>query len=417
MSISNNCKKELPMTLNLKKIRADFPILSTKVNGKPLVYFDNGATTQKPVQVIKRITDYYEFENSNVHRGVHHLSQVATDHYENARSYIAEFINAKSRDEIIFTRGTTESINLMASIMDDFISEDDEILLTIMEHHSNLVPWQQLCIRKKARLKILSVNSDGEIDLDVYRQLFSPKVKLVAFTHISNVLGTINPVKEMTEIAHKFDVPVLIDGAQAIAHTEVDVQDIDCDFYAFSAHKAYGPMGTGVLFGKESWMKQLPPYQFGGEMIDQVGLQTSTFNALPYKFEAGTPNVAGVLGMETALRYIEEQGIEHIKKHEDQLLEYATQLLKEVDGIKILGNATKKTAVLSFTVEGIHPYDIGSILDQLGIAVRTGNHCAQPLVESFGLHGTIRASFALYNTKEEVDVFFTALLKAIKMLS
>ncbi len=404
------------MTLDTQKIRADFPILSTKVNGKPLVYFDNGATTQKPLQVIHRITKYYEEENSNVHRGVHHLSQVATDKYENARTYIAGFINAQSEKEIIFTRGTTESINLMATVLETWVFANEEVLVTAMEHHSNLVPWQQLCKRQKAKLKIIPVSQQGEIDLDLFKEMLSPKVKLLALTHISNVLGTINPVKEMIEIAHSYGIPVLVDGAQAIAHTKIDVQDLNCEFYAFSAHKAYGPMGIGVLFGKETWLKRLPPYQFGGEMIDQVSYEDSTFNTLPYKYEAGTPNVAGVLGMEAALRYIEKQGIDNIKKHEDHLLKYATSLLEEIDGIRIVGTAKEKTAVLSFVINGIHPYDIGTILDQMGIAIRTGNHCAQPLVESFGLPGTIRASFGLYNTIEEVDVFFAALLRAIEML-
>ena len=402
--------------LDIQKIRADFPILSTKVHGKPLVYFDNGATTQKPLQVINRIRDYYEEENSNVHRGVHQLSQIATEKFENARTYITGFINAKSEKEIIFTRGTTESINLMATVLDSWVFANEEVLVTAMEHHSNLVPWQQLCKRQKAKLKIIPVSNEGELDLDLFREMLSPKVKLLALTHISNVLGTINPLKEIIEIAHSFGIPVLIDGAQAIAHTKVDVQDLDCEFYAFSAHKAYGPMGIGVLYGKETWMKRLPPYQFGGEMIDQVHFEESTFNTLPYKFEAGTPNVAGVLGMEAGLRYIEQQGIENIQQHEDQLLDYATGLLQEIEGVRIVGKAKAKTAVLSFVINGIHPYDIGSILDQMGIAIRTGNHCAQPLVESFGLPGTIRASFAMYNTREEVDVFFAALEKAIEML-
>lgn len=404
------------MTGDIQKIRANFPILSTQVNGKPLVYFDNGATTQKPLAVINRIKAYYEEENSNVHRGVHQLSQAATEQFENARTYIARFINAKSEKEIIFTRGTTESINLMATVLDSWVFANEEVLVTAMEHHSNLVPWQQLCKRQKAKLKIIPVGKEGELDLNLFREMLSPKVKLLALTHISNVLGTINPLKEIIEIAHNFGIPVLVDGAQAIAHTQVDVQDLDCEFYAFSAHKAYGPMGIGILYGKETWMKRLPPYQFGGEMIDQVHFEESTFNTLPHKFEAGTPNVAGVLGMETALRYIEELGIDNIKKHEDHLLKYATSLLQEIEDVRIIGKAKEKTAVLSFIINGLHPYDIGTLLDKMGIAIRTGNHCAQPLVESFGLPGTIRASFAIYNTTEEVDVFISALQKAIKML-
>ncbi len=285
-----------------------------------------------------------------------------------------------------------------------------------MEHHSNLVPWQQLCKRQKAKLKIIPINKNGEIDLGLFSEMLNPKIKLLALTHISNVLGTINPIKEMIEIAHSYGIPVLVDGAQAIAHTKVDVQDLDCDFYAFSAHKAYGPMGIGALYGKENWLKRLPPYRFGGEMIDQVSFKESTFNKLPHKFEAGTPNVAGVLGMEASLRYINKQGIDNIKNHEDHLLEYATNLLERIEGIRIIGKAKDKTAVLSFVVKGIHPYDIGTILDQMGVAIRTGNHCAQPLVDSFGLTGTIRASFAMYNTTGEVDIFIAALQKAIQML-
>ncbi|MCF6170013.1 MAG: cysteine desulfurase [Bacteroidales bacterium] len=404
------------MAIDIQKIRADFPVLSTKVHGKPLLYLDNGATTQKPRQVIERIKKYYEEENSNVHRGVHYLSQLATDKYEAARAYIARYINAASEKEIVFTRGTTESINLLATILEDNLSAGDEMLITAMEHHSNMVPWQQLCLRKKAKLKVVPVTPGGEIDMAVFSEMLSPKVKLVAFAHISNVLGTINPVKEMTRLAHKRGAIVIVDGAQALAHTPVDVQEINCDFYAFSAHKAYGPMGIGGLYGRESLLDRLPPYQFGGEMIDQVAFDTATFNASPQKFEAGTPNVAGVLGMETALRYIEEKGIENIQTHEDRLLEYATNRLEKITGMQIIGQARQKTAVLSFVVDGLHPYDLGTLLDQMGIAVRTGNHCAQPLVESYGLTGTVRASLAMYNTLEEIDLFVDALQKAIKML-
>ncbi len=404
------------MKLDINKIRSNVPILSRKVNGKDLIYFDNGATTQKPKQVIDSIINYYSNINSNVHRGVHTLSQEATTAFEEARKHIAGFINAKSEKEIIFTKGTTESINLMSNVLNDWIQKGDEIIITSMEHHSNLVPWQQLCKEKEARLKVVPADNNGELDMDLFVEMLNPNVKLVAITHISNVLGTINPVKELTAKAHEFGIPVLVDGAQAIAHTKVDVQDLNCEFYCFSAHKAYGPMGIGVLFGKEAWMKQLKPYQFGGEMIESVSFEETTFNTLPYKYEAGTPNVEGVLAMEAALKYINELGIENIQEYEDELLEYATIKLKEIEGMRIIGTAKNKTAVLSFVVHGVHPYDIGTLLDQMGIAVRTGNHCAQPLIEQYNIPGTVRASFAVYNTKEEVDIFIEGLKKTLKML-
>lgn len=404
------------MSFNPEKIKSDFPILSQKVNGKPLVYLDNAATTQKPLQVIDRIREYYEFENSNVHRGVHKLSQVATEKYEQARKYIAGFINAESEKEIIFTKGTTDSINFLATILSDRINEGDEILISGMEHHSNLVPWQQLCIRKKAKLKIIPVTDRGELDLEIFSSLINQKTSLLAITHVSNVLGTINPVKELIEQAHSFGVPVLIDGAQAIAHLKVDVQELDADFYAFSGHKAYGPMGAGILYGKEEWLNKLPPYQYGGEMVDSVSFAETTFNVLPYKYEAGTPNVAGALGIEAALRYIETNNIQEIQAFEDELLDYATCELKKVEGVRIIGETAEKTAVLSFVVDGIHPFDIGTILDQMGVAIRTGHHCAQPLIDSFGLTGTLRASLAMYNTKQDIDAFISGTRKAIKML-
>lgn len=404
------------MDFPVNQLRNDFPILSTQVHGKPLVYFDNGATTQKPRQVIDRLVQYYETENSNVHRGAHHLSNLATVSFEGARNFIAQYINALKTEEVIFTRGTTDSINLVASSFHSFIQKGDEVLITAMEHHSNLVPWQQLCKNKEAHLCVIPVLEDGMLDMPVARKMLSPKVKILAFTHISNVLGTINPVKELVVEAHRYNIPVLIDGAQAIAHVQVDVQELDCEFYAFSAHKAYGPMGTGILYGKSEWLNKLPPCQFGGEMIDQVSFDKTIFNKLPYKFEAGTPNVADVLGMETALRYLDTLGIKNIQQHEDGLLEHATSSLLEIPGIKIIGRAKQKTAVISFIVEGIHPYDLGTLLDQMGIAVRTGNHCAQPLVESLGLNGTIRVSFGLYNTLSEVDYFIDSLKRAINML-
>ncbi len=404
------------MKLPIHQIRNDFPILSAKVHGKPLVYFDNGATTQKPRQVIDRLVNYYTSENSNVHRGAHHLSNLATQAFENARKFIAEYIHAENIEQIIFTKGTTESINMVASGFYSFVNEGDEVVISAMEHHSNLVPWQQLCEKKGARLRVIPVLEDGTLDMEAATTLLSDKVKILAITHISNVLGTINPVKELIAEAHQFNIPVLIDGAQAIAHLPVDVSDLDCEFYAFSAHKAYGPMGTGVLYGKPAWLEKLPPYQYGGEMIDQVTFEKTTFNKAPYKFEAGTPNVADVLGMETALQYLQQLGIDHIQQHEDELLHVATTALKEILDVRIIGEAKSKTAVLSFVVEGLHPYDLGTLLDQMGVAVRTGNHCAQPLVESLGLTGTIRASFGIYNTLEEIDYFVNALKKAIAML-
>ncbi len=404
------------MSLNIGQLRKDFPILARKVNGKRLVYFDNAATTQKPVQVIERIKHYYTEENSNVHRGVHHLSQLATDKYEHARQFVASYIHAGSAKEIIFTRGTTESVNVVASLFQHLIGAGDEVLITAMEHHSNLVPWQQLCRQQQAVLKVVPINEKGELDMTALKNMITSKTRMFALAHVSNVLGTINPVGEAVKLARKKNIPVLVDGAQAVAHLPVDVTGLDCDFYAFSAHKAYGPMGIGVLYGKEEWLKKLPPYQFGGEMVDQVSFSETTFNNLPYKFEAGTPNVSGVLGMEAALKYIEEKGIGNVRDHEDELLDFATRKLSKTEGIKIIGEAREKTAVLSFVVNGVHPYDLGTLLDQMGVAVRTGYHCAQPVVESFGLTGTVRASFGIYNTLEEVDVFVDALKKSIALL-
>ena len=402
--------------MDLQQIRKDFPILNQQVNGKPLVYLDNAATTQKPLAVIQRISDYYLKENSNVHRGVHHLSQVATEAYENARGYIAKYINAEESNEIIFTRGTTESINLLANVLSPWIQAGDEIIISGMEHHSNLVPWQQLCERNKARLKVLPVDLDGTLDLNFLEKMLTPQVKLLAIAHISNVLGTVNPVKEIVRIAHNKGVPVLLDGAQGIAHAKVDVQDLGVDFYAFSGHKIYAPMGIGVLYGRFTWLRRLPPYQFGGEMIDQVSFEKTTFNELPYKYEAGTPNVAGALGLEAALHYVQKTGVDDIFNHEDKLLKYATEKLENIDGMRIIGHAKEKAAVLSFLVNGLHPFDLGTLLDQMGIAVRTGHHCAQPLMDFYGIPGTVRASFAMYNTLEEVDIFVDAVKKAVGML-
>jgi cysteine desulfurase/selenocysteine lyase len=404
------------MNFPVDEIRKDFPVLDQKVNGKPLVYFDNAATTQKPLAVINRISDYYLKENSNVHRGVHHLSQLATEAYENARESVRKFIHAGSKREIIFTRGTTESINMTATIVESRIDEGDEILVTAMEHHSNFVPWQQLCLRKKAHLKIVPVSAQGVMDMDFLKKALNPKVKILAVTHISNVLGTINPVKEIVKLAHEKGIPVVVDGAQGIVHANVDVQDLDADFYAFSGHKIYGPMGIGVLYGRESWLNSLPPYQYGGEMIEKVSFDVTTFNHLPYKYEAGTPNVAGALGLEAALHYIDNLGMKNIIEHEDRLLKLATEKLSQINGMKFVGEAPEKTATISFLVEGIHPYDLGTLLDQMGIAVRTGHHCADPLMDFYGIPGTVRASFALYNTEDEVNRLVEATRKAVNML-
>ncbi len=402
--------------LDIKQIRNDFPILQQTVYGKPLVYFDNAATTQKPVQVIERISNYYRNENSNVHRGVHYLSQVATGAYEAARTYIASYIHASDPSEIIFTRGTTESINLVANGFESFVKKGDEILITSMEHHSNLVPWQQLCYRTGARLVVVKAGPEGELDLGGFEQALNDKTRLVAVAHISNVLGTINPVKEITRLAHAAGSVVVIDGAQAIAHLSVNVADIDCDFYAFSGHKTYAPMGIGVLYGKKEWLEKLAPYQFGGEMIESVRFDKTIFNKLPYKFEAGTPNVAGALGLEEAIRYIAVYGVEKISQYEDKLMKHAAIGLKKIDGMRIIGTAKHKAAVISFVIGGIHAYDLGTLLDKMGVALRTGNHCAQPLVESYGLTSTVRISLAMYNTLEEIDIFMDALRKAVSML-
>lgn len=405
------------MGLNIDKIRADFPILNRRVYGKQLVYFDNGATSQKPQQVIDSIVDYYSNINSNVHRGVHKLSVEATTAFEDARKYIAYFINAEDDKEIVFTNGTTESINLVANSFLSLINKGDEVLITSMEHHSNLVPWQQVCEKKEAKLKVVPVSEDGNLDMEFLDNMLNENVKIFALTHISNVLGTINPIKKIIAKAHKFGIPVLIDGAQAIAHTKVDVQDLDCEFYCFSAHKAYGPMGFGVLYGKKEWLNKLSPYQYGGEMISTVSLDKTTFNEIPYKFEAGTPNVTGAVATAEALKYIHNIGIEHIAKYEDDLLEYATEKLLEIEKMRIIGTSSHKTAVISFLVGDIHPYDIGTLMDQMGVAVRTGNHCAQPLIDNYCIPGTIRASFAVYNSKEEVDYFIEALKKSLAMLA
>lgn len=398
-------------------IRKDFPILHRQVNGKPLIYFDNGATSQKPQQVIDVINRYYQHENSNIHRGIHTLSQEATDAYEKARTTVQQFINAKHAHEIIFTSGTTGSINLVASSFGKkYIHAGDEIIISTMEHHSNIVPWQMLCEEKGAILKIIPINDKGELLMDEFKKLLSSKTKLVAVTHVSNTLGTINPVKEIIKLAKATGAFVLIDGAQAVPHTKVNVQELDCDFYAFSAHKMFGPTGVGILYGKEAILNDLPPYQGGGDMIKTVTFKKTTYNELPHKFEAGTPNIVGGLGLAAAIDYINHIGIENIEAYEHELLNYATQKIKKIEGVKIIGEAANKASVLSFLVDGTHPSDIGMIIDKLGIAIRTGHHCTEPLMNRFNIPGTARASFAFYNTKEEIDIFILALERALKML-
>lgn len=403
--------------LDINKIRADFPILQQNIYGKPLVYFDNAATNQKPQCVIDTLVEYYKSENSNIHRGVHYLSQKATIAFENARDTVKAFINANSSSEIIFTRGTTESINLVAqSFGKKFIKEGDEVIISAMEHHSNIVPWQMICEEKKALLKVIPFFENGELDINAFENLISEKTRIIAITHVSNALGTINPIKEIIQKAHSKNIPVLIDGAQGIAHSKVDVQELDCDFYCFSGHKIYAPMGIGVLYGKEELLNQMPPYHGGGEMIKTVTFEKTTYNDLPFKFEAGTPNVGDVLGLEKALQYINEIGIDKIAEYEDVLLNYATEKLAEIESIRFFGTAKHKSAVISFLIGNIHPFDAGTIIDRHGVAVRTGHHCAQPLMDYFKIPGTIRASFAFYNTKEEIDVLITAVKKAKQML-
>ncbi|MDF4220077.1 cysteine desulfurase [Maribacter sp. M208] len=402
--------------LDIKKIREDFPILKRQVNGKPLVYLDNAATSQTPQQVIDAIVDYYQNYNANIHRGVHTLSQEATDKYEQARLKIQKHFNAAKSYEIIFTSGTTHSINLVANGFSSLIKKGDEVIVSAMEHHSNIVPWQMLCERTGAVLKVIPMNLDGELLMDVYEDLLSDKTKLVFCNHISNALGTINPIEEIIEKAHAVGAAVLIDGAQATPHLVADVQALDVDFYTCSAHKICGPTGVGMLYGKEEWLNKLPPYQGGGEMIAEVTFEKTTYADLPHKFEAGTPNICGGIAFGAALDYMNAIGFEEIAKYEHELLEYATQELLKIEGLKIYGTAKNKTSVISFNIEGVHPYDMGSILDKLGIAVRTGHHCAQPIMDFFKIPGTVRASFAFYNTKEEVDVLVQGVLKAKSML-
>ena len=403
--------------LDIQKIRADFPILSQKVNGKPLVYFDNGATSQKPQVVIDAIAKYYQEINANIHRGVHTLSQLATDAYEASRGKIQNHINAKFPHEVLFTSGTTHGINLVANGFVSLLKSGDEVLVSALEHHSNIVPWQILCEKTGAILRVIPMDENGELILSEFDKLLSNKTKIVTVNHISNALGTVNPIKYMIAKTHEFGAAILIDGAQAVPHLKPDVQELDCDFYVFSGHKICGPTGTGILYGKEDWLNKLPPYQGGGEMIKEVTFEKTTYAELPHKFEAGTPNIAGGIVLGTAVDYMNQVGFENIQIQEKELLEYGTKRLLEIDGLKIYGTSKEKTSVISFNIEGIHPYDIGTIIDKLGIAVRTGHHCAQPIMDFFNIPGTIRASFAFYNTKEEIDIFVEALKRAKLMLS
>ena len=402
---------------DVEQIRKDFPILSREVNGKPLVYFDNAATTQKPNVVIDSMTHYYQFENANIHRGLHFLSEVATEQYENSRVKVKEFINAMSASEIIFTKGTTDGINLLANTMcrAEMLNDGDEIIISHMEHHANIVPWQLLCERKKIKLKIIPMNENGELILEEYKKLVSKRTKLVSVVHTSNALGTINPVKEIIDYAHQYNIPVLIDAAQAVAHQRIDVQDLDCDFLVFSGHKLFGPTGIGILYGKANYLNILPPYQGGGDMIRTVTFEKTTFEDIPNKFEAGTPNIVGGIGLGVAIKYLNMFDFAELSRYENELLRYGTEKLLEIDKVKIIGTAEKKASVISFVVDGIHPYDIGSIIDTHGIAIRTGHHCTQPTMKFFDVPATARASFSFYNTKEEIDVFINAIYKVIKI--
>ncbi len=406
------------MLQNVDQIRADFPILAETVHGKPLVYFDNAATTQKPRQVVEKLTEAYYKYNSNIHRGVHHLSQVATEAHENARKTVQQFIGAAHDHEIVFTRGTTESINLVAATFcEKFCTEGDEILISGMEHHSNIVPWQLMAERKNLKLKVIPFFDNGELDMEAYKVLLSAKTKLVSIAHVANSTGIVNPIKEIIQLAHAQNIPVLVDAAQSVPHFKVNVQELDCDFLVFSGHKMYGPTGIGVLYGKEDLLNALPPYQGGGEMIETVTFEKTTYNALPFKFEAGTPDYVASVALAEAIRYMQHIGLDAIKQHEDELLAYATEQLKTLDGVRIFGESMHKSGVLSFLIHDIHPFDLGTLLDQMGIAIRTGHHCAQPVMDRFGIPGTMRASFAFYNTKAEVDSLIKALKRIVVMFA
>jgi cysteine desulfurase/selenocysteine lyase len=397
---------------DVDRVRRDFPILARPINGKKLVYLDNAATSQKPEAVIGAISRYYEHQNANIHRGVHFLSVQASEAHEAARQAVQRFLNAADVREIIFVRGTTEAINLVAHTYGrTHVSAGDEVLITAMEHHSNIVPWQILCEEKRAHLKVAPINDRGEVRLEEFAKLLGPRTKIVAVTHVSNALGTVNPVRRMIELAHAVDVPVLVDGAQAVPHLSVDVQALDCDFYAFSGHKVYGPTGIGVLYGKAALLEAMPPYQSGGEMISSVTFEKTTYNKLPFKFEAGTPDIAGVIGLHAALEYLNDLDMNNVAAHEQELLDYATEAVAAIPGVRLIGTANERVGVLSFVLEGVHPHDIGTILDQAGIAVRTGHHCAQPVMDRFGIPATARASFAVYNTRDEVDTLVQGIRK------
>jgi cysteine desulfurase/selenocysteine lyase len=413
-----DAQETLTNRFDVDRIREDFPILKQRVHGRQLVYLDNAATSQTPQAVIDAITNYYVAQNANVHRGVHYLSQLATREYEDARVKIQRFINAAETHEIIFTRGATEGINLVAqSYGRKYVHEGDEIIISTMEHHSNIVPWQMLCEQQRAKLRVIPINDDGELMVEEFAQMLNKRVKMVAVTHISNALGTIVPVKRIIELAHSQDVPVLLDGAQAAPHLKVDVRDLDCDFYAFSSHKMCGPTGIGVLYGKSHWLESMPPVMGGGDMISSVTFEKTTYNTLPYKFEAGTPNIEGAIALGAAVDYLNSIGLDRIAAYEHELLEYATELIGAIPGVRIIGTAREKASVLSFTVEDIHPHDIGTILDQEGIAVRAGHHCAQPVMKRFDVPATARASVAFYNTKEEIDALAAGIQKAIEVFS
>lgn len=402
--------------MDIQTLRSQFPILKEKIMGKPLVYLDNGATTQKPLSVINRLEEYYKTENANVHRGVHTLSQTATSAYEGARKTIQEYLGADHSYEILFTKGTTDSINTVAYSFGETLSKGDEIIISEMEHHSNIVPWQMLCERKGCELKVIPMDDKGNLLMDKYEELLSSKTKLVSVTHVSNSLGTINDVKTIIDKAHAVGAKVLIDGAQSIQHLPVNVKELNCDFYALSGHKVFGPTGIGVLYGKEDVLNSMPPYQGGGDMIKEVSFEKTTYNELPYKFEAGTPNIAGAIGLGAAFEFLNTLDMEEVEAYEKELLEYAADALKGIDGIKFYGEADKKTSVISFLIDGLHPYDVGTLLDKMGIAVRTGHHCTQPIMDKFCIPGTIRASFSLYNTKEDVDILVEALHKIVPIL-
>ena len=413
--------------MDINEIRKQFPVLDQQVYGKPLVYLDNAATTQKPLCVIERERDYYLHENCNIHRGVHYLSQMATEAYEHARQTVARFINAKESHEIVFTRGTTESLNLLATTLGELLYSETsrlssltshlpKVLITAMEHHSNLVPWQQMVQRQGGRLLVAPMDDNGVLDMQAYEELLKQGPQIVAMAHVSNTLATVNPIKEMIRLAHQYDAVTVVDGAQSMAHLPIDVQDLDCDFFVFSGHKMYAPMGIGGLYGKTEWLEKMPPYQFGGEMVDTVSFEKTTFNKLPFKFEAGTPNVGAALGLETAIQFIESFDRKEVLKHEETLVAATIDGLSKIEGMRFIGQAPERSGLVSFIIDGIHPYDLGTIIDKMGVAVRTGHHCAEPVMTRFGIPGTVRASFAMYNTLEEVDVLVKSVARAANML-